>query len=921
MREIMMSRSRFSLLLALFFTSLIIFTSIIAGGVDQDENNLYSQDPNQPSANDKTVIPGGIKAPAGYVHRPLIEFFTGLSCPSCMNGPHPELESIWEENHDKADQPFNYIVFHELNGGGVDDLATDESRERMRHYQPGISGTPDAEFDGGYIELGGLSGGTLNKDTAIGAIEDCKNRDERNINPLHPLQDIRSDFKYLNLFVDQTITENGYAVSVTVEYLGSNAVLPRPQFQGELYVFMVEENAEAYSTVEERTVLNRNVFRGYAMQAIPLSLSQGENAVEMAQWNFPETTIPIRPANVTAIAAVFDTQDTSSQEGNQGNNANVPRCVQSSNPRSTAYDRGNDLPVIGNVQLSEENGINIAVKIDDDDGVSKAVLLYNYQGSNATEWSFIEMNLTGTELCDDSGVCYAFQDSSASANIPDVQGSRIFVQIIAYDGSGIEFNSLGGESRSDIMEFTISNFQSGKDGGSISLDGILIVLIALIILLLLGTMIWIGKSSEKGSSNSKLVNRIKNRGRQTYALFAIIAVLLIITSVYAISSSRTTKAAPEFTLTDIDGNQFNLNDFRGKPVIIDFMATWCPGCNDVMSTLKEISSKYGKEIEIITVDVDSEETDNDLRDFKEKHGADWRFAMDTQNLMLDYNVKVIPKLVIVNGDGDISFVHEGDLSVSELSSEIEKAISGTSTGASISSTTLGLAGFAILVGIGSFFSPCSFPLLPGYMSYYMGDQKKKDLKRALLGGSAAALGLLMVYGIIGIIIGAGGTAIKPFVSILEPIVGVIIIVLGILMLMDVDISRILHPFRKGVDKISDISGTKKVKKKGFFSQYSNLFFYGAGYAGAAAGCTAPLLLAMMFSALSSGGFFKALIIFLIAAGVMGILMIFITVLTAISANTFLQKLKVSTSAIQKVSSVILIGVGIYLVIYFITAMG
>ncbi|UCG70103.1 MAG: hypothetical protein JSV09_03560, partial [Thermoplasmata archaeon] len=101
-------------------------------------------------------ISENLVVPEGYVHRPVIEFFTGLSCPSCMNGPHQNMDKLWEESENKPEQPFTFVVFHELNGGNVDDLATDESEERMRHYQPQISGTPDAEFDGGYIRLGGI---------------------------------------------------------------------------------------------------------------------------------------------------------------------------------------------------------------------------------------------------------------------------------------------------------------------------------------------------------------------------------------------------------------------------------------------------------------------------------------------------------------------------------------------------------------------------------------------------------------------------------------------------------------------------------------------------------------------------------------------------------------------------------------------
>ena len=75
--------------------------------------------------------------PEGYIHRPLIEFFTGLSCPSCMgSGPNDEspekvVHETWLEGEEEPSAPFSTIVFHELNGGGVDDLNNDEATARI----------------------------------------------------------------------------------------------------------------------------------------------------------------------------------------------------------------------------------------------------------------------------------------------------------------------------------------------------------------------------------------------------------------------------------------------------------------------------------------------------------------------------------------------------------------------------------------------------------------------------------------------------------------------------------------------------------------------------------------------------------------------------------------------------------------------
>ncbi|MDP7265402.1 MAG: hypothetical protein QGH39_07565, partial [Candidatus Thermoplasmatota archaeon] len=474
-------------------------------------------------------------APSGYRHRPLVEFFTGLSCPSCMNGPHQDMEKLWDEKSEDPEQPFNFVVFHELNGGGVDDLATEDSKERMRHYQPGVSGTPDSEFDGGYVELGGMTGGTLNYNTASQALDDSTERYKRTINPLRPLQSLNNNFKYIDLFVDQIYNGDSYAVNVQVHYLGSNALLPLEQLQGSLYVFMMEENVEAYSTVEESMVVNRNVFRDYAIKGQEFTLSNDEVFITTVEWDIPEAKIPIRPGNLTAVAAVYDLDDTSSQEGNQGNNAQVPRCIQSATPASTAFDRGNDIPVISKVNTVVDGKVNVNAKIDDSDGISKAVMLYNFEAPNATQWSYAEMNLTGEEVCDDAGVCYAYGDSTATATIEGADSGNIYIMILAYDGSGIESGGLGAEGRSSIYDFTITvGASGGKSDGQFSMESIIWIL-GILFVVIISFFLYIsrGNHDSPGSENGSLKGMFKRNKKLLTIVIVLVVGIIGIISVYA----------------------------------------------------------------------------------------------------------------------------------------------------------------------------------------------------------------------------------------------------------------------------------------------------------------------------------------------------------------------------------------------------
>ena len=426
--------------------------------------------------------PSPLPVPTGFIHRPIIEFFTGLSCPACMGGPHQDLEQLWAENRDDDQQPFTYVVYHELNGGGVDDLATDESKERMQFYQPGVSGTPDAEFDGGYIKLGGLSSRSIDYQSSSNAVADCKTRYDRKINPLKPLQSLRSDFKFVELFVDQVFTGEGYAVSVDVTFLGTSAFVSLEDLRASLYVFMVEDNVEAYSTVLDEHVMNNNVFRGYAIKGQQFTLANGETHSTAVEWTIPESTVPIKPGDLTAVAAVFDLDDTSSENGNQGNDAQVPRCIQSATPKSTAYDRENDIPVLTDVTPKFNGNLEITAAFDDTNGISKAYVIYNVEAQNATVWSYEEMTVTGEEVCDDSGVCYAYSDSTATAVLPAENGETVYFLILMYDGGGVEYGGLGAQGRSEVYAYTISGAQEQDFIGGLSSAGMIAAIIAICII-------------------------------------------------------------------------------------------------------------------------------------------------------------------------------------------------------------------------------------------------------------------------------------------------------------------------------------------------------------------------------------------------------------------------------------------------------
>ena len=211
--------------------------------------------------------------------------------------------------------------------------------------------------------------------------------------------------------------------------------------------------------------------------------------------------------------------------------------------------------------------------------------------------------------------------------------------------------------------------------------------------------------------------------KSIYKILTVMIILFLISSYLAITYyvKKSPTEAPSFIFTDIDGNKYNLSDFFGEVIILDFMATWCDPCAKMMENLKEINEKY-PELTIISIDIDPTENIEELVKFKDEYGADWIFVLDEEGINKKYGVFGIPKTVIINPSGEISYSHVGVVSASKLSDEIEKAKSGFS--GNIFLLNMGLPPIAIISGILSFFSPCSFPLLPAYMGYYLGGIKK-----------------------------------------------------------------------------------------------------------------------------------------------------------------------------------------------------
>ena len=267
--------------------------------------------------------------------------------------------------------------------------------------------------------------------------------------------------------------------------------------------------------------------------------------------------------------------------------------------------------------------------------------------------------------------------------------------------------------------------------------------------------------------------------------------------------------APDFTLKDTGGNTFSLSDYEGeKVVVLDFMFTTCVPCEKFVKDALEPYSKNmdNNDVVIISVSVFGEDDESELRNYAKDFG--WIHAMGDSNgdIELAYGVTGTPKLFIIDKNGQITYEAGGTTgksvpkSSNELELEVNKALTGQGTLVKVRESSIYL--FAVGAGVMVFFSPCSFPMLPGYMSFYLSSKKQRTgkfdeqtAKETLPDGLAAAAGLMGILLLIGILLIPFISIIGGFIPVLELVVGILILSMGIVMVMEYDSNMIVRPFR------------------------------------------------------------------------------------------------------------------------------
>ncbi|WP_394237331.1 thiol-disulfide oxidoreductase ResA [Niallia oryzisoli] len=120
--------------------------------------------------------------------------------------------------------------------------------------------------------------------------------------------------------------------------------------------------------------------------------------------------------------------------------------------------------------------------------------------------------------------------------------------------------------------------------------------------------------------------------------------------------------APDFVLSDMEGNKHQLSDYQGKGVFLNFWGTWCKPCEREMPYMNNQYKVYKDQgVEILAVNVG--EPDFSINKFVQKHKLVFPILKDSnKNVLTLYSIKPLPTTMLVDPTGTIVAIETGELS-------------------------------------------------------------------------------------------------------------------------------------------------------------------------------------------------------------------------------------------------------------------
>jgi len=181
-----------------------------------------------------------------------------------------------------------------------------------------------------------------------------------------------------------------------------------------------------------------------------------------------------------------------------------------------------------------------------------------------------------------------------------------------------------------------------------------------------------------GLFTTQVLNFLKKNKNLIPTIVKIGAVILICIGVYStyqgiVSSSKTQGnttdgkiVMPNVMLKDVDGNLYQMEDYKGKPLIVSFMTTWCQYCKQEMAVFEEINVNRD-DVQIITILVVRDETKEEVQQFIDNYGGTFPILIDVNGeVAVEFGVSSYPKSFVVSKEFEVLGYIPGYLPIEEF---------------------------------------------------------------------------------------------------------------------------------------------------------------------------------------------------------------------------------------------------------------
>lgn len=145
--------------------------------------------------------------------------------------------------------------------------------------------------------------------------------------------------------------------------------------------------------------------------------------------------------------------------------------------------------------------------------------------------------------------------------------------------------------------------------------------------------------------------------------------LAIVLSVAALAAMGAQRRAPGFALPDSRMQVYDLADYRGKIVLLEFMQTTCAHCQAFTDVLRQVEQKYGAKVQVLAVVKAPEDDANKVSEFIKAHKVTYPILFDAGQMAFSYlrsGKLAFPHIYVIDGNGDIRSDYVYDLTTRDV---------------------------------------------------------------------------------------------------------------------------------------------------------------------------------------------------------------------------------------------------------------